>query len=113
MSGMEVLIWVGKNWFDLVQTLGILVGFFFTAHTIRKDERARQIANTIAIASAHREIWKELNLHPGLKRVLAPKPDLEVNPISEREEVFVNALILHLSTAFRAAKYDELVKMEG
>ena len=86
---MEILAWAGKNWFDLIQSLGIIGSLLFTAQTIWKDERARQIANTIALGSAHREIWKDLNSHPELARVLALKPDLERNPISEREEMFV------------------------
>jgi hypothetical protein len=46
---MGVFNWLAEHWFDLIQTVGIIGGLLFTAHAIRKDERARTISNTIAL----------------------------------------------------------------
>jgi len=67
---MEGLQWIGEHWFDLLQTVGIVGGLFFTAYTTRKDDRSRKIANLIAIKQQYREIWKELYDRPQLGRVL-------------------------------------------
>jgi hypothetical protein len=39
--------------------------------------------------------------------------NLKVEPASEREELFINTLIVHLSTAYRAMKNGEFVRLEG
>jgi hypothetical protein len=110
---MGTLPWIAEHWFDLFQTVGIVGGLLFTGLTVRKDERARKIANSIAINEQHRQIWKELYAYPELSRVMMPDRNLEQEPASEREELFVNTLIAHLSTAYRAMKYDEFVRLEG
>ena len=110
---MGILPWIGQQWFALLQTVGILGGLLFTALTLRKDERARQISNSIAITEQHRQIWKELYLFPELSRVLLKERNLVREPASQQEELFVRTLIVHLSTAFRAMKHDEFVRLEG
>jgi hypothetical protein len=110
---MGVLPWVAKHWFELLQTVGIIGGLFFTAFTVRKDERARKISNSIAINEQHRQIWKELYVYPELSRVMVKERNLELEPASEREVLFINSLIVHLGTTYRAMKNDEFVKLEG
>jgi hypothetical protein len=105
--------WITEHWFDLLQTVGIVGSLLFTAYTTRKDERARKIGNSIAINEQYRQNWKELYEHPKLLRVLAKDVDLEKEPIAEDEKLFVNMLIVHLSTVYRAMKYGEFVKLEG
>jgi hypothetical protein len=110
---MGILPWIGEHWFDLLQTVGIIGGLLFTALTARKDERARQVSNSIAITEQHRQIWKELYAYPELSRVMLKDRNVAQEPASQREELFVKTLIVHLSTAYRAMKYDEFVQLEG
>jgi hypothetical protein len=105
--------WIAEHWFDLLQTVGIVGTLLFTAFTTRRDERARRIGNSIAINEHYRQIWKELYERPRLARVLARDVDLEKEPISMEEELFVTMLILHLGTVYRAMKHGEFVKLEG
>ena len=105
--------WLARNWFELLQTVGILGGLVITAVTVRKDERARKITNSIAINEQHREIWKVLFIYPELSRVMVKDRNLEQEPASELEELFVKSLIVHLSTVFRAMKQNEFVRLEG
>jgi hypothetical protein len=107
------LHWIGEHWFDLLQTVGIIGGLLFTAYTVRKDERARQIGNLIAIKQQNREIWKELYERPKLVRVLSKEVDLNREPISTEEWLFVKFLILHLDTVHRAMKAGMFVELEG
>lgn len=93
---------IAAHWFDLLQTTGILVGLFATAHTIRADTKERKIGNLFALTKAHREIWSRLYDREELGRVLAPVVNLSREPATPEEELFVHTLILHLRTAFKA-----------
>lgn len=53
----------------------------------------------------HREIWSQVGEKPELSRVLDPAPNLNRNPISEAERLFVLFLILHLASSFEATKH--------
>jgi hypothetical protein len=110
---MEGLQWIGEHWFDLLQTVGIVGGLLFTAHTTRKDDRSRKIANLIAIKQQHREIWTEVYDRPELARVLDKTVDLSSQPISREESLFVKIIILHLDTVHRAIEADLFVQLEG
>jgi len=110
---MEAANWITTHWFDLIQTAAIIGGLLLAAYTTYKDERARRIANSIAMNDQYRQIWKEIYEHPKLARVLQKDADLAKDPVSIEEERFVTTLILNLGTAFRAMKYGEFVTLEG
>lgn len=110
---MGVLAWISGNWFDLLQSLGIIVGFLFTFAALRADTHARRTANLIAITAAHREIWTELYDRPELRRVSDHSVDLEQTPMTPEEELFVSLLILHLNTSFQAMKAGVFISPEG
>jgi hypothetical protein len=103
----------GIKWFDLLQSVGIIGGFLFTAYSIRKDDQTRRISNLNATADRHREIWRGFNDRPALSRVLATTADLISQPVSNDEELFITQLILHLDTVHRAIKAGIFVELEG
>ena len=113
MPEMEVSQWLEGHWFELLQTAGILAGLFFTAYTVRQDERARRITNLLSIKQQHREIWREQYERPQLFRVRKKDVDLKIEPVSDEEALFVTLLILHLDTVYRAIKSGMFVKIEG
>jgi hypothetical protein len=110
---MEVSSWLAQHWFDLLQTLAIIGGLTFTGYSLRQDERARRIGNPIAIKQQYREIWEELYDRPELFRVLKPDANLNQQPISDAERLFVKLLILHLDTVHRAIKDGLFVEIKG
>jgi hypothetical protein len=110
---MGLSVWIAQHWFELVETIGIIGGLLFTAFTTRKDERARRISNLIAVTEQHRQIWMELYDRPRLSRILKKDVNLNKDIISEEEALFVNLLILHLGTVYRAMKEGVFVKLEG
>ena len=105
--------WLSEHWLDLIQSGGIVASLLLAAHTVRKDERARRIGNSIAISEQYQQIWKEIYEHPELTRVLNEQDDLEAKPVSPQEEMLVNMLILHLGTVYRAMKEGMFVELEG
>jgi hypothetical protein len=110
---MGLATWLAQHWLDLVQSVGIIGGLAFTGYTIRKDEQARRIANAIAINAQYQQIWRALYEHPKLGRVVAVHVNLEKEPISVAEDVFVTTVILHLATVYRATRSGEYVRPEG
>jgi hypothetical protein len=99
---MELLNWLRDNWMDLLQSVGIIGGLFFTGISLHIDAKVRRIGNLFEVTKQHREIWTSLYSRPDLKRVLDSAADTK--SISDEEELFVNFLILHLASSFRAAK---------
>jgi hypothetical protein len=109
---MWVLNWLVEHWLDLIQTVSIVGSLLFAAHTIRKDERARTISNTIALNEQYTQIWHEFYERPALSRILKKDVDLE-KPVSDEETLFVKTLILHLDTVRRAMKAGIFAKIQG
>jgi hypothetical protein len=109
---MEGQQWFAEHWFDLVQTVGIVGGLFFTAAVLRSGTKTQRIANLLTITSNHREIWKEFPRRPELARVLDASADLIKQPITPDEAEFVNFVILHLSSVYYAMKDGIVIKLE-
>jgi len=110
---MGTFNWLTEHWFDLIQTVGIVGGLLFTAHAIRKDERARTISNTIALNEQYTQIWHEFYERPSLSRILKRDVDLNKQPVSDEETLFVKTLILHLDTVRRAMTAGIFSKIQG
>lgn len=99
---MEWLGWAKENGFELLQTVSIVAGFFFTIHSIREDTKVRRIQNLLTITSSHREIWSRLIDKPELARILKTDVDPAECAVSIGEELLVQFLILHLNASFKA-----------
>ena len=110
---MEVANWISEHWFELLQSAGIVSGFLFTAHSIRKESEARKIANMISMAEHHHSLWKEFYKHPELSRVIDKRAALDTKPLTDEEQLFVTSLILHLDGVHRAMKAKMFVRLEG
>ena len=105
--------WIAENWVTALNAVGVVGGLFFTASSSRSEERTRRVANLLTITKNHREIWSDFYSTPELARVLAPTPDLVHEPITRQEEIFVNLVILHLSSVFHALQDELLAHQEG
>jgi hypothetical protein len=110
---MEVSNWLAGNWLDLAQTVGIIGGLLFTAHAIRRDERARQITNLLAVSEQSASIWTKLSERSQLSRILKMDVDLSKQHVSDEEWAFIKTLLLHLDTVRRATEAGLFIKIEG
>ena len=113
MLSMGGLRWIAENWVTTLNAVGVVGGLLFTASASRSEERTRRVANLLTITRNHREIWSDFYPTRELARVLAPAPDLVHQPITRQEEIFVNLVILHLSSVFHALQDDVLIHQEG
>lgn len=105
--------WAAENWFDLIQTAGIIAGLLFTAHSLRLETKTRRVANLITITEGHRKIWTEFNRQPELARVLDANADLQKREVTREEEIFVNFIIFQIHSTFYAQKVGLVFKLEG
>src|SRR5690348_14832932 len=101
---MGILLWIAEYWFELLQTVGIIGGLIFTAYTVRRDSKEREISNLFAIKQQHGDLWRELYDRPKFFRVLKKDIDLNAAPVTDEEALFVKLLILHLDTVHRATE---------
>jgi len=110
---MGAIQWLGEHWFYCIQTAGVVGGLLLTAYTIHKDERARQISNLIALNERHDDIWRTFYDRPQLSRVLKNDAELNKQPVSREERLFVKMLFIHLDTVHRTAKAGMFIKIKG
>jgi len=101
-----------NNWFDVVQTVGIIGSLILAANETRTAVRARKISNLNAFADRHREIWKDFHDRPDLARVLQNPVNLNDHPLTGDEEFFVSQLIIHLNNVHQAIKAGMSVTFE-
>ena len=98
---------------NLLGTLALSASVIFAAIEITHLVKSQRVGNHIAINREHREIWSQYLTTPTVARVLDPNADVNTTPISREETLFVTFLILHLNTAFQAAKAHMFVAPEG
>jgi hypothetical protein len=110
---MRVFQWFWDNWSTILQDVGIIGGLLFTAASFRVDAKARRVGNLLAITGTHREIWAEKYKKPELKRISRGVQELENEPISDDEELFIRFLILHLNSVHYARREGMLLNIEG
>jgi hypothetical protein len=110
---MGLVRWFSTNWFEFLQSLGIIGGLFLSAHAARRDEQARRITNLNAIKQDYIQIWNKVIERPELGRVLERSADLREHPITAAERAFVKELIVHLDTVHRTMRIGMFVELEG
>lgn len=96
--------WLEANWFNLAQTLGIVLGLFFTGLSLRRDARSRQLSSLLSLKQEHRELWNIIHERPKLARILKDDVDLKAAPLKDHEEVFLRQMIVHFAVAFELKK---------
>ena len=105
--------WLATNSFNLLSSVGIIGGLLFTAHSLRSEAKTRRVANLINITGSHRDVWKIYFNSPELARIFDGKADIVRQPVTQKEEVFVNMVIAHINTVFYAIQNELVIKNEG
>jgi len=108
-----VAVWVAKNWFPLLQAVGIIAGLLFTALALRRNTKARKASDLLTLTKHHRELWSDVYQRPELRRILSPDVDLIASPITAAEQEFLNVAVVHFNTGWLLACEGGLLKMEG
>ena len=90
------------QWIDVVQLLSIVIGFGFTIRELRVSSKLRKFDVFWRITQSHREVWRPVVDDASLKRVLLEDVDLEQEPLTVQEEVFLNSVVLHVESVYEA-----------
>ena len=109
-AGMSYL---ETHWFNLLQTIAIVAGLFFTGRNMLIDARSRRVQNLFAITQQHRSIWSEALSNPKLLRVLSLDANLRKKPVTLEERIFINLVILHVSALFDAVRQGLMKEVPG
>lgn len=112
---MELIEWLHyiEPYEGYIATIGVVVSLLFTAHTIRSETHTRRITNLLLITANHREIWMEYLNNPKLSRIKEFAPDLQAQPVTDVERIFITSIILHVNSVFYTSRqklvvaYDE------
>lgn len=109
----QVLSWVENNWFQLLQTVGVVGGLVFTGISIRQSTHARKASDLLTLTDQHRELWNEVYARPGLERIYAPQADLVGKPVTIAEERFLNEVIVHFQMGWQLATAGSLLTLDA
>ena len=96
--------WLQQDWFDLIQTLGIVCSIALTATALHRETQARKLGHYLTLVAHHRELWSETHRRPDLARIFQGDVDLVAAPMTIAEEEFLNLVIEHFTTGWLVAK---------
>lgn len=103
--------WANTNWFNLVQTLGIVGGLWMTATAAHRDAKSREVQNLLALNDQHRELWAGVFENPALSRVFQANANARENPATVAEREFLNLVLVHYQTGWTVAKAGALITL--
>ena len=109
---MGAFSWVDGNWFNLVQTVGVIGSLLMTAEAARRDAKAREVENLLTIADHNRQLWNGVRQRKELKRIFQRSKETHITDVSVDEEEFLNLVINHFQTTWCIAKIGGLITLK-
>jgi len=92
--------WIDGNWFNLIQTAGIVGSLLFGAATAQREAKTREIENHLTIAEQHRNLWNEARQRKDLDRIFQTDADVIKIPITVAESEFLNLVVGHFQAGW-------------
>lgn len=105
--------WFSENAFNLIGVVGVICSLCFTAFSLRSETKTRRISNLLVVTANHREVWNTFLTHKELARVRDAMANPVTQPVTDSERIFVNMVIQHLNSVYRAMNDQLFVKLEG
>ena len=96
--------WVEGNWFNIVQTAGIVGSLCLAAAAANREAKASEIENLLTISNHHREVWKGVYERRELERIFRADIGIQPNPVTVAEEEFINLVVVHFQTTWFVTK---------
>lgn len=104
--------WIAEHGLQALQAAGIVGGLLFTGFSFRQSVRVQRAQFLINITQQHRTIWLKVFDSPKLKRILSKSPPRGPTPTQD-ERLFVNLIILHVTSTLYAMRKGILDKPAG
>jgi len=101
--------WLDGNWFNLVQTVGVIGSLCMTAEAARREAKAREVENLLTIADHNRQLWSGVRQRKELKRIFQCEKVGHIVDATVDEEEFLNLVINHFQTTWCIAKIGGII----
>ena len=101
---VEFIPWAKNNWFNLIQTAGIMGSLWMTAAAAKREAKAQETENLIALKAQHHELWNGVLEKPELQRILQPDADVGNLPLTAVERAFIDMVFVHFQTGWMLAR---------
>jgi len=95
--------WVDGNWFNLIQTAGVIGTLLFAGLGLHREASAKEIQNLLTLAEHHRDLWSKISGNKDLVRIFKADADVEQNPPTIAESEFLNLVLVHFETGWSVA----------
>ena len=95
--------WVWDNWFNIIQTAGIIGSLAMAASASNREAKAKEIENILTLSEHHRNLWTVVTQRPELERIFQSDVDVLKSPATVVENVFLNEIIVQFLTGWRVA----------
>jgi hypothetical protein len=95
--------WFNENWFNLVQTVGVVGSLLMAAGAANREAKAREIENILTLSAQHQSLWTSIAEKPELQRIFNPDVGVLTEPATVNEELALNEIIAHYLTGWRIA----------
>lgn len=100
------------DWFTSLQSLGIILGFFFSGYAIWKDVGVGKLQNYILLVQNHRAVWTMLLDDSRLSRVISQTIPNDEMEITYEESYFLRFLFLHITCSFEMSKRGKIIDIQ-
>jgi hypothetical protein len=104
-------LWIESNWFNVIQTVGIVGSLWMGAAAAHREAKAREIENLLTITTQHRDLWAQAQTRKDLRRVLQSDVDVQKSPLTQQEFIFLNSVIVHLELGWLMSRSGAAIKM--
>jgi hypothetical protein len=104
--------WVGENWFNLIQTVGIVGSLLLAMAAAKREAKTREIENLLTISDHHRELWSGARQQAELERIFR-EDDQSLNlPVTVAEAEFLNLVMAHYLTSWRISNIGGIITLK-
>jgi hypothetical protein len=111
--------WVDGNWFNLIQTVGIMGSLCLTAvasnqqaKASNREAKSKEVENLLTIAEQHQELWRGVAQRKDLERIFQPDGNALAKQATVVEMEFLNSVIVHFQTGWWIAKGGGITTLE-
>lgn len=104
--------WVEGNWFNVIQTTGVVGSLLMASAAAQREAKAREIENLLTISAHHRELWSGARHREELERVFRDNVPTQNSPVTVAEEEFLNLVVAHFQTSWRIAKVGGIITLK-
>lgn len=92
--------WFATNWFEFLQTIGIIATLFFTGITYVKNIKVTKATAILNITHAHRELFGNIYNSAKHRRVFERDIKITFEEITAEEYRFASMLIMHFQESY-------------